>query len=142
MRDAVVKVREFNRFFTQFVGALDPDFLGSRMTLPEARVLFEVASRKAPVASEIQAALAMDSGYLSRVLRRFEKRGWIERTSAAHDRRRQTIALLRAGRSAFRDLDSRQREKVDAILSRLTPYERNDLVAALGLTRLLLDGSF
>jgi DNA-binding MarR family transcriptional regulator/GNAT superfamily N-acetyltransferase len=140
MPDALSRVREFNRFFTQFVGALDPDFLGSRMTLPEARVLFELASRKSPVASDIQTALDMDSGYLSRILRRFEKRGWIARTAVAHDRRRQTITLLRAGRAAFRDIDGRQREKVNAILARLTPYEQNDLVGALGLTRVLLGG--
>ena len=140
MPDALAKVRKFNRFFTQFVGALDSEFLGSCMTLPEARVLFEVASRKASVASDIQTALDMDSGYLSRILRRFEKRGWIARTSLAHDRRRQTIVLLRSGRAAFRDVDSRQRKKVSAILDRLTPYEQNDLVAALGLTRLLLGG--
>jgi DNA-binding MarR family transcriptional regulator/GNAT superfamily N-acetyltransferase len=141
MPDALVKVREFNRFFTQFVGALDSDFLGSRMTLPEARVLFELASRKTPVASDLQTALDMDSGYLSRILRRFEKRGWIARSSVEHDRRRQTIGLRRAGRTAFRDVDSRQREKVNAILGRLTPYEQRDLVTALSLTRVLLGGA-
>jgi hypothetical protein len=53
MDDALATVRGFNRFYTKFVGALDPDFLGAGMSLPEARVLFEMPTgrRRSPPTS-------------------------------------------------------------------------------------------
>jgi hypothetical protein len=42
MQSAAVGVCRFNRFFTQFVGALDPHSLGSELTLTEARLLLRL----------------------------------------------------------------------------------------------------
>jgi len=143
MDDALATVRGFNRFFTQFVGALDPDFLGAGMSLPEARVLFEIAQggvsgAEAPVAADIQAALDMDAGYLSRVLAGFQSRGWITRAPVSGDGRRRSIALTSAGQAAFEVLDERQRAKIEAVLDQLTAYQRADLVASLNTARALL----
>jgi DNA-binding MarR family transcriptional regulator/GNAT superfamily N-acetyltransferase len=145
MEDALASVRGFNRFYTQFVGALDPDFLGAGMSLPDARVLFEIAQRAGPggtepVAADIQTALGMDAGYLSRVLARFQARGWITRAPVESDGRRRSIALTHAGREAFEILDGRQRAKVEAVLDRLTASQRADLVASLKTARTLLAG--
>jgi DNA-binding MarR family transcriptional regulator/GNAT superfamily N-acetyltransferase len=148
MDDALSAVRAFNRFYTLFVGALDPDFLGTNLSLPEARVLFEIAqaseseegfgAARQPVATDIQAALDMDAGYVSRVLARFQTRGWITRARVSGDGRRRSIALTSAGRAAFELLDERQRAKVEAVLARLTPSQRSDLVASLRTARNLL----
>jgi DNA-binding MarR family transcriptional regulator/GNAT superfamily N-acetyltransferase len=148
MEDALAAVRAFNRFYTLFVGALDPEFLGTNLSLPEARVLFEIAQGSAsesgvtgagqPVATDIQAALDMDAGYVSRVLARFQARGWIIRARVAGDGRRRSIALTPAGRAAFEVLDERQRAKVTAVLVRLSPSQRSDLVASLKTARNLL----
>jgi DNA-binding MarR family transcriptional regulator/GNAT superfamily N-acetyltransferase len=142
MEDALATVRAFNRFYTLFVGALDPDFLGTQMSLPEARVLFEIAQANAAgkglAAADIRAALAMDAGYLSRVLRRFESRGWITRAPVDSDGRRRAIALAPRGRAAFDVLDGRQRAKVEAVLAGLTGYQQSDLVASLNTARSLL----
>jgi DNA-binding MarR family transcriptional regulator/GNAT superfamily N-acetyltransferase len=142
MENALATVRAFNRFYTLFVGALDPDFLGTQMSLPEARVLFEIAQATAagngPVAADVRAALEMDGGYLSRILRRFETRGWITRALAPGDARRRAITLAPAGRAAFQVLDERQRAKVEAVLAGLTDYQQCDLVASLNTARNLL----
>lgn len=140
MDDALTVLRSFNRFYTQFVGALDPDFLGTALSLPEARVLFELAQPAPPVAADLQAELDMDAGYLSRVLARFETRGWIVRAPVEGDGRRRSIGLTHAGRDQFDLLDARQRAKVAAALRGLTPSQQSDLVAALGTVRGLLAG--
>jgi DNA-binding MarR family transcriptional regulator/GNAT superfamily N-acetyltransferase len=142
MENALDTVRAFNRFYTLFVGALDPDFLGTQMSLPEARVLFEIAQGAASgeglVAADIRAALDIDAGYLSRVLGRFETRGWITRAPVDRDGRRRAITLAPAGRAAFEILDERQRAKVEAVLAGLTDYQQSDLVASLNTARNLL----
>lgn len=43
MNDAIATIRGFNRLYTQLVGASDARSLGSEVTLPEARLLFEIA---------------------------------------------------------------------------------------------------
>lgn len=138
MDDAIQAVRGFNRFFTRFVGALDANFLGTDMSLAEARILFEIAKADAPVAADVQKALEMDAGFVSRVLARFEDRGWISRGSAP-DGRRRPISLTAEGRSTFETLDARQQAAVVRSLERLSATERADLIAALASARALLD---
>ena len=89
----VAAVRSFNRFYTRQIGVLRKNFLDSPYTLGEARVLYEIGRRRLPTASDIGRELDLDAGYLSRVLRNFEKSGLIERTASASDARRSYLAL-------------------------------------------------
>jgi len=141
MDAAIETVRGFNRFFTRFIGALDPRFLGTDLSLSEARLLFEIATRDAPLASDLQAVLGMDRAHVSRALARFEGRGWIVRPRAAADARRRPIALTPVGRAVFDDLDLRQREEVVRALERLGPAQQDSLAGALTHARALLDVS-
>jgi len=139
MDDAIVAVRAFNRFYTRFAGALDAHYLGSELSLAEARLLYEIASRDSPLASELQADLGLDAGYVSRILRRFQSRGWIVR-GRGDDARRRPISLTSEGRAEFAALDVRSRESVASRIAALGPVDRDALVAALGAVTGLLGG--
>lgn len=139
MEETIAAVRTFNRFYTQFVGALDVRFLGSALSLAEARLLFEIATGDMPVAADLQAALVMDAGYVSRVLRRFETEGWIRRETGTEDARRRPIALTSAGRKIFEGIDGRQRAEIATMLEPLSAMQRGDLARALGAARTMLD---
>lgn len=136
---AVAAMRRFNRFYTRFVGALEPRFLGSDLSLVEARVLYEIANRDAPTASEVQAELGIDAGYLSRIVRKLQGRGWISR-GRGEDARRRPIRLTSEGRAAFAALDQDQRAHVARPLDRLLETDRATLVTALDTVRALLNG--
>jgi DNA-binding MarR family transcriptional regulator/GNAT superfamily N-acetyltransferase len=124
-------VRRFNRFYTRRIGVLRKGYLGSPFSLPEARVLYELYSRKDTTASDVATALDLDQGYLSRLLQQFEKRGLVARKTSKDDARRTHLSLTARGRKAFAPLDVRsQRDAVD-LLTGLPEAEQKRLVSAM-----------
>src|SRR5580704_1400288 len=101
--DPAETVRAFNRFYTRQIHLLQEGILDSPLSLTEARVLFELAHRKNPTATEIGSELALDPGYLSRILDAFVRQGYIRKLSGA-DRRQRHLSLTAAGRKAFASL--------------------------------------
>ena len=130
-------VREFNRYYTRRVGALG-GHLGTAFSLTEVRVLYELAHRDAPTASEIADALDLDRGYLSRLLRSFKKRGLISATISKDDRRHAHLRLTVTGKRAFAPLDKRADADVAAMLDKLSPAEQQRVVGAMSDIRSLL----
>lgn len=135
---AVKAIRQFNRFYTRRIGALDP-YLGSPMSLTDVRVLYELAHRETAVASEIGRDLGLDAGYMSRILRRFESEGWLTREPHPRDARQSVLHLTEAGHAAFAPLQQKSREEAAALLESLEPSQRQQLVQAMGTMQSLLD---
>ena len=134
---AVKAVRRFNRFYTRQVGVLEP-YLGSDLSLMQVRVLYELAHRREPLAGEIARDMGLDAGYLSRILRRFDTQGWIERRPHPRDARQTVLQLTAAGRAAFEPLQQRSRDEVSALLGRLAPPAQQRLVRAMATVEALL----
>jgi len=134
----VAAVRRFNRFYTQKIGALDEGLLQSPFSLTEARVLYELAHRERPTAAELCRDLALDAGYLSRILQGFAKRGLVARVPSKDDGRRSLLSLAAKGRAAFAPLDARSRRENGSLLRDLAPAEQARLVAAMQAIERLL----
>ena len=132
-------VRDFNRFYTTRIGALGDSYVDSGFSLTEVRVLYELAHREDPAASEIAEALSLDPGYLSRTLASFRKRGLVTARPDASDRRHSRLRLTAAGRRAFAPLDRRAREAVVGLLEPLGVGERTRIVEAMSAIRRTLD---
>jgi len=135
---AVKAIRQFNRFYTRRIGALDP-YLGGEMSLTDVRVLYELAHRETAVASEIGRDLGLDAGYMSRILRRFEAEGWLTRAPHPRDARQSVLRLTEAGHAAFAPLQQKSRDEAAALLSSLAPAQRQQLVQAMGTVQSLLE---
>ena len=133
----VQAVRGFNRFYTQRIGVLDP-YLGSELSLTEVRVLYELAHRDQPAASELGRDLALDAGYLSRILRRFEGRGWLARSPSPADARQSLLRLTEAGHQAFAPLQQKSRDEAAALLAPLPAAARARLIGAMATVQQLL----
>jgi DNA-binding MarR family transcriptional regulator/GNAT superfamily N-acetyltransferase len=131
-------LRGFNRFYTQRIGVLDP-YLGGELSLTEVRVLYELAHRDQPTATELGRDLTLDTGYLSRILRRFEARGWLARTPSPADARQSLLQLTEAGHAAFAPLQQKSRDEAADLLATLSPPARAKLIAAMGTVQQLLE---
>lgn len=135
-------LRRFSRFYTRQLGLLDEGLLDSGFTLTEMRVLYELAHRDAPVAADLARELALDAGYLSRLLRRFQAQGLIGRSAQAGDARRSTLALTAKGRRTFAPLNRASSVQAAALVAHLDAGAKADLRAALdSVERLLTPGA-
>ena len=137
----IAAVRGFNRFYTRQIGVLRKNFLDSPYTLGEARVLYEIGRRRLPTASDVGRALDLDAGYLSRVLRNFEKSGLIARTASAQDARRSYLALTMRGKKVMASLNSRSQRDVSDMLGKLEAADQGRLMAAMSTIETLLGGA-
>ncbi|TQM84797.1 MarR family transcriptional regulator with acetyltransferase activity [Saccharothrix saharensis] len=135
----VADVRAFNRFYTGVIGVLDRGYLDSPYSLTGVRVLFELAGGACEV-PDLRTALDLDAGYLSRILSRFERDGLVTRTASERDARRRVVALTPRGESVFTELNARSDAGIGALLARVPPSDRAELVASMRKVERLLTG--
>src|SRR5437764_14886100 len=106
----VQSVRSFNRFYTRQIGVLQQGWLGSPYSLAETRVLYELAHREQPTATDVGKELGLDAGYLSRMLRALEQRGLVRRTRSEADGRSAHLSLTPKRRAVFGRLAQQTQE--------------------------------
>ncbi|HXA36197.1 MAG TPA: bifunctional helix-turn-helix transcriptional regulator/GNAT family N-acetyltransferase [Steroidobacteraceae bacterium] len=140
--EAIDRIRDFNRLYTRQLGLLDQGLLGSEFTLTEARVLYELANHDETTATEIARELGIDLGYLSRLIKKFDRRRYIKRTRSRVDARQSRLRLTEKGRTVFEPLDRAARQQIAAMIDPMTPAQRSELLAAArSIQRLLQPGS-
>jgi DNA-binding MarR family transcriptional regulator/GNAT superfamily N-acetyltransferase len=124
-------VRSFNRFYTRQIGVLDEGLLASPFTLTQARVLFELGTRKTSTASEIGELLGLDAGYLSRMVQGFMAQGLVTRKPSKDDGRQWMLSLTAEGRKAFRTLDRASHTLTASRLAGLSEPARHRLLTSM-----------
>ncbi|MGA8493027.1 MAG: helix-turn-helix domain-containing GNAT family N-acetyltransferase [Terriglobales bacterium] len=134
----VAAVRRFNRFYTRQIGVLREKPYKSSLSLAEVRVLYELAHRENPTATELSHDLGLDGGYLSRILSGFDKLGWLDKKPCRADGRQSLLALTGQGKKAFAPLDACSREEVATILGGLSAAEQERLIDAMDTVEGLL----
>jgi DNA-binding MarR family transcriptional regulator/N-acetylglutamate synthase-like GNAT family acetyltransferase len=134
----VEAVRRFNRFYTRRIGVLQEGLLRSPFSLSEARVLYEIAHRDEPTASQLGKDLGIDPGYLSRILRGFGGRGLVRTRPSPADGRQSLLSLTEKGRRTFAELNARSQAEVAELLHTLPPQGRSALVGAMETIEVLL----
>jgi DNA-binding MarR family transcriptional regulator/GNAT superfamily N-acetyltransferase len=124
----IAKFRHFNRMYTRYIGTLNEGLLNSEYSLAEARMLYELANRDAPKASEIAEGLGMDPGYLSRLLGKFERDGLLQKKVSEQDGRFAELVLTTRGKSVFKKLNELSNEQAHAALQGLAPTARAEVI--------------
>ena len=135
----VAAVRRFNRFYTQKIGALGEGHLASAFSLTEVRVMYELAHRDEPTATELGRALGLDAGYLSRILRHFTQRGLVRRSRSISDGRNVHLRLTKKGERAFVPLEAKAGAAIASLLRPLPAKRQDTLLHAMQHVQTLLD---
>ena len=139
--ERVVAVRRFNRFYTRTIGVLHEGLVGSPMSLTEGRVLYELAQRESATASQLAGELGLDSGYLSRILAGFEKRGMLEKRPSAEDARQLILGLTDQGRKMFATINARSHDEIAELLRPISNTDQARLITALATVETVLGGA-
>ena len=129
--DAVLAIRHFNRFYTQQFGFLQRRMLTSKYSLVECRVLYELAQCDATTATEIASDLGLDAGYLSRIIKRLEGDGLVEKVRCEADGRSQRLSLTDSGKREARLLADMSNNDIGARLEGLDTDTLHDVLKAM-----------
>ena len=135
--DQILQVRSFNRTVTQRVGALNNSFLDRGRPLSEARLIYEIGENGAEL-RHLREKLALDSGYLSRLLRSLERQGLVEVQNDAEDARVRFASLTPKGKDELQEYDRRSDAYAEAVLGPLSEVQRVRLAAAMADVEQLL----
>ena len=135
--ETILTVRRFNRTVTERIGALHEEYLAWPRPLGASRLLWEIADAGTDTRG-LRTRLELDSGYLSRLLRRLEAEGLVTVEPAHDDLRVRVVRLTRAGRSERARLDRRSDQLAASLLEPLDDDRRSALVAAMATVDRLL----
>ena len=121
--DEVRQLRSFNRTVTERIGALDDHYLARGRPLGASRVLWEIGPNGADVRT-LRARLALDSGYLSRLLRSLERDGLVTVGPLESDRRVRVARRTPAGEAEVAEIDRLSDGLASSLLEPLDDRQR------------------
>ncbi|KQV60281.1 hypothetical protein ASC95_02080 [Pelomonas sp. Root1217] len=137
--DQALDVRAFNRFYTSRIGVLAPKLPDSDFTLPEARLMWELAHHAPISAAALSKSLQLDAGYMSRLLRGLKNRGLLASQAHPSDGRQTLLKLSAAGKRAFVPLDRAGTAKAEAMLAPLSATQRHALLGSMSRIQAVLE---
>ncbi len=135
----IQEIRNFNRFYTDLIGLLDNHLLNSDYSLAEARILYEIFTAKQLSASDIIHNLSIDKGYLSRILKKFEKQDLVARKASDEDARVSLLSLTGNGLKIFRELNDASNQQIATLISTIPVSQLDELVLHMKAIAALLD---
>lgn len=138
MEQLVADLRRFNRIWTHVLGLLDRGMLETDLTLTEARVLYELGQQPLIERQKLRLALGLDASYLTRILGRFERVGWVVSVRSKRDRRSFDLRLTDAGWEFVAELERRSSAEMATLVTPLSSEEMMTLGEALSVAASLV----
>lgn len=140
MSEPVAEIRTFNRFYTHIIGLLDEHLTDSPFSLPEARILYELASNDTvKTAADLSRILDMDTAQISRILARFKARQLVSSTVSTDHAKLRILSLTPEGQAAFAALDRSAIDRANAVLAPLDTARVSRLTQSMREIRSILD---
>ncbi|HVW95837.1 MAG TPA: MarR family winged helix-turn-helix transcriptional regulator [Mucilaginibacter sp.] len=138
----IAQFRAFNRFYTSVIGVLNKEYLNSEFSVTEARILYELFHSDGMTATALIDLLGLDKGYLSRIIRGFERKKLIERKQCAGDRRAFYLYLSAAGKEMFNVIDHASQQQAAGLLSAFTDEDKENLITHMTAIQQIMEKAF
>lgn len=127
MEKEIAAIRDFNRYYTNLLGILDQHFLKSPYSLSEIRVLYEINKYKKCTIKKLSEILTMDEGYLSRIIKKFQKEGILEKARSETDGRSYILSITKDGQKTVDEINRRSDEQIYELIKNLSRAEKTKL---------------
>ena len=101
------------------------------VTLPQFRLLVVLSTGGAMKLAAVAGQLAVNASTALRMVERLESADLVDRRVNPDNRREVLITLTAAGREVVDDVTARRRDEIAAIVARMRPKQRRQLVRAL-----------
>jgi DNA-binding MarR family transcriptional regulator/N-acetylglutamate synthase-like GNAT family acetyltransferase len=139
--EMVKSIRQFNRFYTGLIGLLDQHILDSNFSLSEVRVLYEIGHMENCTAGKLIESLQIDGGYLSRILKIFEKDRMVSRRQSPTDGRTWFLQLTAKGKKLLQTLDVRSNQQIAQVLEPLSDGQQQAVAASMQTVQQVLSAN-
>ncbi|MCT6515171.1 helix-turn-helix domain-containing GNAT family N-acetyltransferase [Bacillus subtilis] len=136
-----LKFRKFNRFYTNVLGFLNEHIYDSPFSLTETRILFEIYNTPNCTAKALQDKLGLDRGYVSRIVKQFEKEDLIYKQRSKDDARHHYIFVTETGKTIYKKLEEKANEQVELMLNEINQKEQHRLAEAMAKIEEILSQS-
>ncbi|WDL87304.1 helix-turn-helix domain-containing GNAT family N-acetyltransferase [Priestia aryabhattai] len=137
-----LEFRKFNRFYTDILGFLNEHIYDSPFSLTETRILFEIYNTNNCTAKNIQERLDLDGGYVSRIIKKFEKEKMIYKQKCKDDGRNHLLYVTSHGELIYKELEKKANQQVEYILGSLDHDQQQKLLATMNTIQEILSTSF
>jgi DNA-binding MarR family transcriptional regulator len=104
---------------------------GEEVTLPQYRALVVLASRGPQRVVDLAGFLDVTASTATRMCDRLARKGLIRRQRQATDRRSVRVSISAPGQALVATVTRRRRREIQAIVDRMLPADREQLVATL-----------
>ena len=101
------------------------------VTLPQLRLLVVLSSQGTSKLVTLAQLLGVNPSTAMRMVDRLTATGLVSRQNSPHSGREIQIELTVAGRSLVEDVTERRRADIAAVITKMSPGRRHDLIAAL-----------
>lgn len=139
--DDIDRIRAFNRFYTARLGVMDKAFMGSRHSLGDIRIIFELGQVDGLTARDISALISIDEGQLSRNLAALQKQGLVARRRSTSDARRVLLSLTQEGRTLLKRYVKEARSAVREMTAGMNPSQLSKMADAMVLVQNSITGT-
>ncbi|WP_192511355.1 MarR family winged helix-turn-helix transcriptional regulator [Paenibacillus sp. 23TSA30-6] len=120
-------MRRFNRFYTNILGLLDKHVLDSGYSFTEARVMIEIGMIEPCIANTLVDSLKIDRSYMSRIIAKLCKEGFLVKENSTVDNRTNLIRLTPKGKAFYHQLNERSDEQILKLVQDLSEEEIREL---------------
>jgi DNA-binding MarR family transcriptional regulator/GNAT superfamily N-acetyltransferase len=127
MDSLIETIRDFNRWYTTRIGALDERYGGSDYSLTQSRILYEIANHPGRPIADLVRELGLDQGYISRTVSLLTGKGLVQAAPSPADRRQRCLSLTEPGSQVFAGLDAAAVDRAAALVDRLSAAQRETL---------------